>query len=333
MAEELRRRFGLPLWQFTLSATDANRHVIRYARHVTGRRKIVVHDYCYHGSVDETFADAGRRRADRRRGAATSGRRSTRPRRPGWSSSTTSTGLERALASGEVAAVLAEPALTNVGIVLPEPGYHDALRELTRRYDVLLVIDETHTLSAGPGGYTGAHGLQPDLMTMGKAIAGGIPAGAFGMTAEVADRIDAVDRPRGHRRRRHRRHPRRQRAVAGRDAGDADRGADRRGLRPDAAAGRPLGRRRRRRHRARTALPWHCTRLGARGGVHLHRRRRPGPAPRRTPAGTSPSSSCCTSMPSTAGILLTPFHNMALMSPGDHRGRRRPAHRGVPRHS
>src|SRR5215204_6506030 len=190
VGEELTRRFGLPLWQFTLSATDANRHAIRYARHITGRRKIVVHDWCYHGSVDETFATLD---------PAGSGR--TVPRRgnigpPVDPSETTVVvefndvaGLEAALASGQVAAVLCEPALTNVGIVLPDEGYHAALRELTRRYDVLLIIDETHTLSAGPGGYTRAHGLDPDLMTMGKAIAGGIPAGAFGMTAEVADRI------------------------------------------------------------------------------------------------------------------------------------------------
>ena len=190
VAEELRRRFGLPLWQFTLSATDANRHVIRYARHLTGRRKIVVHDYCYHGSVDETFAtlDADGRTIARRGNIGPP----VDPAETTWVVEFNDVdGLEQALASGEVAAVLAEPALTNVGIVLPDPGYHDALRELTRRYDVLLIIDETHTLSAGPGGYTGAHGLQPDFMTMGKAIAGGIPAGAFGMTEEVAARIAA----------------------------------------------------------------------------------------------------------------------------------------------
>ena len=138
------------------------RDPLRPARSPAGR-EIVVHDYCYHGSVDETFAtlDAS--------GATVARRGNIGPPvdpsrdHPGGRSSTTSTALERALATGDVAAVLAEPALTNVGIVLPEPGYHEALRALTRRHGVLLVIDETHTLCAGPGGYTGAHGLEPDL--------------------------------------------------------------------------------------------------------------------------------------------------------------------------
>jgi glutamate-1-semialdehyde aminotransferase len=190
VSEELRRRFGLPLWQFTLSATDANRHVIRYARHITGRRKIVVHDHCYHGSVDETFAGPGRAgRTVSRRGNIGP---PVDPAETTWVVEFNDVeGLERALASGEVAAVLAEPALTNVGIVLPEPGYHDALRELTRRYDVLPDHRRDAHPVGRPGGYTGAHGLQPDFMTMGKAIAGGIPAGAFGMTAEVSARIVA----------------------------------------------------------------------------------------------------------------------------------------------
>ncbi len=149
-----------------------------------------MHDYCYHGSVDETFATLdGSGRTVARRGNIGP------PVDPAETTRVVEfndvAGLEVALASGDVAAVLCEPALTNVGIVLPDDGYHAALRELTRRHDVLLIIDETHTLSAGPGGYTRAHDLEPDLMTMGKAIAGGIPAGAFGMSAEVADRIAA----------------------------------------------------------------------------------------------------------------------------------------------
>ena len=315
VAEELRRRFGLPLWQFTLSATDANRHVIRYARHLTGRRKIVVHDYCYHGSVDETFAtlDADGRTVARRGNIG-----------PPVDPSETTTwvvefndvdGLEQALASGEVAAVLAEPALTNVGIVLPDPGYHDALRELTRRYDVLLVIDETHTLSAGPGGYTAAHGLQPDFMTMGKAIAGGIPAGAFGMTEEVAARIDArrstlEDIDVG--------------GIGGTLAGNALSLAAMRTtltevLTDEAFArmlplGRPLGRRRRRRHRRRTACPGTAT-----GSAPAPSTRSPPPPPRTGAeahdAGDFALEQLLHLYALNRGILLTPFHNMALMSP------------------
>jgi glutamate-1-semialdehyde 2,1-aminomutase len=312
VGEELTRRFGLPLWQFTLSATDANRHAIRYARHVTGRPKVVVHDFCYHGSVDETFAalDAEGRTVSRRGNIGP----------PVDPSETTVVvefndvaGLEAALATGEVAAVLCEPALTNVGIVLPDEGYHAALRELTRRYDVLLIIDETHTLSAGPGGYTRAHDLDPDLMTMGKAIAGGIPAGAFGMTAQVADRIarsialEDIDVG----------------GIGGTLAGNALSLAAMRAtlteVLTDEAYGRmlPLG------DRwsdgvdagiARHGLPWHCNRLGARGEYTFT-----ASAPR-TGAEAHASGDFALEQflhlyALNRGILLTPFHNMALMSP------------------
>ena len=130
-------------------------------------------------------------------------------------------GLERELAHGDVAAVLMEPALTNIGIVLPEPGYLDGVRELTRDAGTLLIIDETHTLSAGPGGCTAAWGLEPDIVTLGKAIAGGIPIGAYGLAAELAERLLARERPRPGRHRRRRRHAGRQRPVAGRGAGHA----------------------------------------------------------------------------------------------------------------
>jgi glutamate-1-semialdehyde aminotransferase len=312
VAEELRRRFGLPLWQFTLSATDANRHVIRYARHVTGRRKVVVHDHCYHGSVDETFAVIG---SD---GGAVSRPGNVGP--PVDPSATTWVvefndvdGLERALASGEIACVLVEPALTNVGIVLPDDGYHAALRELTRRYDVLLVIDETHTLSAGPGGYTAAYGLEPDLLTMGKAIAGGIPAGAFGMTQEVADRIHASialeDIDVG--------------GIGGTLAGNALSLAAMRAtlteVLTDEAYGRmiPLGDRWADGVDAGISaygLPWHCNRLGARGEYTFT------PTAPRTGAEAAAAGDFAVEQllhlyALNRGILLTPFHNMALMSP------------------
>jgi glutamate-1-semialdehyde 2,1-aminomutase len=271
-----------------------------------------VHDFCYHGSVDETFAalDAEGRTVSRRGNIGP----------PVDPSETTVVvefndvaGLEAALATGEVAAVLCEPALTNVGIVLPDEGYHAALRELTRRYDVLLIIDETHTLSAGPGGYTRAHDLDPDLMTMGKAIAGGIPAGAFGMTAQVADRIarsialEDIDVG----------------GIGGTLAGNALSLAAMRAtlteVLTDEAYGRmlPLG------DRwsdgvdagiARHGLPWHCNRLGARGEYTFT-----ASAPR-TGAEAHASGDFALEQflhlyALNRGILLTPFHNMALMSP------------------
>ena len=184
---ELARRFGVPLWSFSLTATDANRWAIRLARLVTGRPKILVFNYCYHGTVDESFVTLGRDGAASREG-------NVGP--PVDPAATTRVvefndldALDRELANGDVACVLMEPALTNIGIVLPAPGYLEGVRELTRRHGTLLVNDETHTLSAGPGGCTLAWGLEPDLVTVGKAIAGGIAAGAYGVSAEVAERV------------------------------------------------------------------------------------------------------------------------------------------------
>jgi glutamate-1-semialdehyde aminotransferase len=184
-AHILAERFGLPAWQFSLTATDANRSLIRYARQVTGRRKIVVHDYCYHGTVDEAYATL-----DETGGVVE--RRGTigAPVPP---SETTAVvpfndvaAMEAALATGEIAAVLMEPALTNIGIVLPEPGYHAAVRELCTRHGAFLIVDETHTMCAGLGGMVATDGLDPDAVVLGKSIAGGIPAGAYGMTASFA---------------------------------------------------------------------------------------------------------------------------------------------------
>jgi glutamate-1-semialdehyde 2,1-aminomutase len=186
---EMERRFGLPYWQFCLTATDANRFAIRLARAVTGRPKILVYNYCYHGSVDETIV------------SIEDGVPGPRPGTIGPPVDPTVTtrvvefndvdALEAALAHGDVACVLAEPALTNIGIVLPDDGYHDALREATRRHGTLLVIDETHCICAGPGGATRAWGLRPDLLTIGKPLASGVPAACYGMSAEVAERSQA----------------------------------------------------------------------------------------------------------------------------------------------
>ena len=187
VGQELARRFGLPSWQLAMSATDANRFVLRFARHLTGRPRIAVMDWCYHGTVDETLAVLDGDRVVPRPGALG----------PQVDVAVTTAvvpfndldALDRRLAEGDVACLLMEPALTNIGIVLPDEGYLDGVREITRRHDVLLVIDETHTLCAGPGGCTRAWDLDPDFVVVGKPIGGGVPSAAYGMTAEIADRL------------------------------------------------------------------------------------------------------------------------------------------------
>lgn len=185
----MRERFGLPHWQFTLSATDANRFLIRLLRQITGRSKIMVHNHCYHGSVDETVCYL-----DPETGAVVPRVGAVGP--PVDPAVTTRVvefndidALERELAHEDVACFLIEPALTNIGIVLPDEGYLDAVRELTHKHGTYLIIDETHTLCCGPGGYTEAHGLEPDAMTMGKPIGSGIPTGAYGFTHEIAEQV------------------------------------------------------------------------------------------------------------------------------------------------
>ena len=170
-----------------MTATDANRFAIRLAREITGRRLILVFNWCYHGTVDETFATLRDGRTVARAGNIGS------PVDPATTTRVVEfndpAALETALAPGDVACVLAEPAMTNIGIVLPEPGFHAKLREITRRTGTLLILDETHTISAGPGGYTAAHDLEPDLLTLGKAVAGGVPGAVYGFSASVAERI------------------------------------------------------------------------------------------------------------------------------------------------
>ncbi len=183
VADELSRRFGMDKWTFSLTATDANRWVLRTARQLTGRPKVLIMSYCYHGSVDETIIAL-------ENGVATSKPGNVGPQvDPAHTTRVVEFNdlamLERELAHGDVACVLAEPALTNMGIVLPDPGYWEAATKLIKDAGSLLVIDETHTFSAGPGGCTLAWGLQPDIVTMGKSIAGGVPIGAYGVTAEV----------------------------------------------------------------------------------------------------------------------------------------------------
>lgn len=184
----LEDRFGLPVWQVTATASDANRAVIKWCRAITGRKKILVFNHAYHGAVDDAYVtiDGGKPHAD--------------PALIGEVRDLTAytkvvefndvAALEAALAPGDVACVLAEPIMTNVGMVLPAEGFHDALRALTRRTETLLILDETHCMSSGPGGYTRAHGLEPDGMVLGKPIAGGIPAAVYGFSSSVARRIN-----------------------------------------------------------------------------------------------------------------------------------------------
>ena len=310
--EELSRRFGLPAWQFTLSATDANRFALRLARHITGRSKVLVHDHCYHGSVDESIAMLDEN------GRVVPVRGSIGPQVD--VAKTTRVvefndvdGLTRALEDRDVAAVLVEPALTNVGIVLPEPGYHDALRELTRKTETILIIDETHTICAGPAGATGAWGLDPDMLVIGKTIGGGIPVAAYGMRAAIGDQIRASipweDSDVG--------------GIGGTLAGYALSLAAVRAtlgeVLTDSAFERmlPLGERWAdgvdgvlRAH----DVPWHVTRLGARAEYHFM------PEPPRTGAqqwaNSDPELERFLHLwAMNRRILMTPFHNMALMSP------------------
>lgn len=185
VGEELQRRFKLPYWQFALTATDANRFALRMARLITERPKILVFNYCYHGSVDETFIVLDE-----------DGVPISRPNNMGPQIDPRETtkviefndiaALETALSARDVAAVLAEPVMTNIGIIHPQPGYHDALREITRKHGTYLIIDETHTICASPGGYTASFNLQPDFLTLGKPIASGVPAAVYGFTEEIS---------------------------------------------------------------------------------------------------------------------------------------------------
>jgi len=312
VGEELKRRFGLPCWQVAVSATDANRFAIRLAREITGRSRILVFNWCYHGTVDETFITL-------RDGIA--GPRQNNIGPPVDPAVTTRVvefndipALEAALAPRDVACVLAEPAMTNIGIVHPDPGYHDALREITRSTGTLLIIDETHTICAGPGGYTRAFGLRPDMLTLGKPIASGVPAAVYGVTAEVADRIRAhgsiEDADTG--------------GIGGTLAGNALSLAAMRAtlqsvLTEEAYAKTiPLAVRFAEGVGAvikEMALPWHVTRLGCRAEYWFC------PAPPRTgaeaAAAVDPELDRYMHLAAlNRGILMTPFHNMALIAPG-----------------
>ncbi len=198
VAAELARRFGLPYWQFALSASDANRFVLRWLRAATGRDKVLVFNGCYHGTVDDVFVDL------------IDGVPTQRDSLLGQVHTLTDhtvvvefndlPALEAALARGDVACVLAEPVMTNIGMVLPEPGYWEAAQRVIQHHGALLVIDETHTISSGPGGYAQAHGMRPDALVIGKPVGGGIPCAVYGFTGELARRVEQAKRgaPPGH---------------------------------------------------------------------------------------------------------------------------------------
>ena len=312
VGEELSRRFGVPRWQFTLTATDANRFAIRIAREITSRPKILVFNYCYHGTVDESFITLSPEGKPLSREGNVGP-----PVDPVLTSKVVEfndvEALERALADADVACVLTEPALTNIGIVLPEPGFHEALRELTHRMGTLLIIDETHTLSAGPGGYSGGNGLEPDMLTVGKPIGSGVPSGAFGVTEQVGGRMFAATgadyQDVG--------------GIGGTLAGNALSLAAMRvtleRVLTDEAYARmiPLAERFTEgveRVIAEHRAPWHVTRLGCRAEYLFQ------PNPPRTggeaAARKDPELDVLVHLYLlNRGILMTPFHNMALMSP------------------
>ncbi len=308
---ELARRFGLPVWQMAMTATDANRFVLRFARRLTGRSKVVVFDWCYHGSVDEALATLDN-----------DGKTISRPGNLGAAFDPSDTtvvvpfndlaALETALGTGEIACVLAEPALTNIGIVMPDPGFHEAMRRLTRAHGTLLVIDETHTICVGPGGATAAWDLEPDFFVIGKTIGGGMPAAAYGMTAEVAEQLEpmigssAVDVS----------------GIGGTLTGNALalaavratldstlRDEDFAHMIPLATAWTEGVRATIERHE----LPWHVQQLGGRAEYWFCLPPRDGAT-----AAAAVDDELDAFMHLWAinrGILLTPFHNMALMSP------------------
>ena len=312
VAAELTRRFGLAQWSFSLSATDANRWAIRLARMVTGRPMVVAFAYCYHGTVDETFVVRGNNGVTLPRqggvGPAVPVQQTTRVAEFNDLES-----VEAALSHGDVAVLIMEPALTNIGIVLPEPGFLDDVRAACTRHGTLLLIDETHTLSAGPGGCTAAWGLRPDILVVGKSIGGGIPSGAFGVTDALADAIgrhlevdlEDVGGVGG--------------TLAGNVLSTAAMRATLGSVLTDGAFARmiELGNRFREGVEsvlARYDVPWSIAQLGARAEYRFC-----SPAPR---SGTQSAAAHDEGLEqylhlfmSNRGILMTPFHNMALMCP------------------
>lgn len=312
VGELLAARFGLPFWQVASTATDANRFALRWARAITGRAKILVFNGCYHGTVDETFL----RLSDD--GAPI--------HRPGLLGQVTDLStvarvvefndlpaLEAALAHGDVACVITEPALTNIGMVLPDDGFLEGVRRLTRAAGTLLLIDETHTISTGPGGWTMAHGLEPDFFVVGKAIAGGVPCAVWGFTTAVAEAMKAA----------------RARTGPGHSGMGTTLSANALAMRAlranleqvmtQAAYDHMLAMSARieaglRQVIAERSLPWHVSAVGARAEFVC------GPTPPRNGAEASKSmhgdlEAAIHLYLMNRGVLIAPFHNMTLTCP------------------
>ena len=310
VSEELAKRFNLPLWQFTVSATDANRHAIRYSRLITGKTKVIVIDRCYHGSVDESFATLDSKGKTVARegniGAPVDLDLTTRV-----VAFNNLPAMKKALANNDVAAILMEPAMTNVGIVLPKGDYLAGVQKLAKEFGALLIIDETHTISVGPGGATKAWGLKPDIFIIGKAIGGGIPSGTYGITESLARKItaheeaDIVDVG----------------GVGGTLAGNALSVCAMRAtlehVLTDDSWPRMIELATAFREGVEAAisesnLPWTCTQLGARAEYRFA-----SPAPMN---GTESAKYADADLEeyfhlytANRGVLITPFHNMALM--------------------
>ncbi|HEX3823459.1 MAG TPA: transaminase [Mycobacteriales bacterium] len=312
VAEEMTRRFGMSRWQFCLTASDANRFVLRLARQITGRQKVVIHNWCYHGSVDETLASLdGNGAVIAREGSVGPSYDVTESTRVVEINDLDA--LQAALADGKVACVLVEPALTNIGIVLPDADYHRELRRITRETGTLLVIDETHTICAGPGGYTAREGLEPDLVTIGKTIGGGVPIAAYGMSDDVAASIVAQTFW----------HEADVGGVGGTLAGNALSLAAAR-----ATLGEVLTEEAFERMEslaiglcdgiesviADCGAPWHVTRLGCRA-EYLFSPEPPRNGAEAAAAGDEDLDALLHLAMLNRGVLLTPFHNMTLMSP------------------
>ncbi len=311
VGEDLKKRFGLPYWQFTLTATDANRFAIRIAREITQRSKILVFNYCYHGTVDETFAGVHDGVVGPRRGNIGP------PVDPVQTTRVVEfndlNALEAALKHHDVACVLAEPAMTNVGIILPENGYWKQARELIRRYGALFISDETHTICAGPGGCTAEWKLDPDMLVFGKAIGSGIPGATYGCSEEVAQRISArihlEDCDVG--------------GIGGTLAGNALSLAAMRATLENILTAKsfekmiPLAMRFNDGVSAeikKHELPWNVQRLGCRA-EYTFRQKAPRNGGESAAAGDFELERFLHLYALNRGVLLTPFHNMALMCP------------------
>lgn len=316
VGQELARRFGMPYWTLTTSATDANRGAIRYCRMVTGRPKVLVFSGCYHGGVEEAHVEI--------RDGKVGLRNMIHPN--GVDHSKVShvvefndrEALAEALESGEIACVLMEPMMTNFGMIPVAPGFNEFVREKTRETGTILIIDETHTMSSGTGGFTKTYGLEPDIFVAGKAIAGGIPAGIFGISEELAQRI-WQEVPHVNPKKRQSAHL----GIGGTLAGNALTVATMKAvlsnILTDENFDKMIANAERLAKSARNLiekhnLPWHVTQVGARAEIMFS------PQPPRNGADVIATRQgdlevLLHAFYMNEGILVTPFHTMFLMCP------------------